>query len=80
MTSRERVLRAFHHEETDRVPVNMRFAPDLARKVGEFVGKDDLEAYFDYDIRSAEYVSEVRLGGSIYGYREFQSQRRWPNR
>jgi hypothetical protein len=55
MTSRERVLRAFHHEETDRMPFNMRFAPDLARKVRKFVRKEDLEAYFDYDIRSVRW-------------------------
>jgi hypothetical protein len=60
MTSRERVLRAFHHEKMDRVPFNMRFAPGLARKVMEFVGKKDLEAYFGYDIRFVGYVSDQR--------------------
>lgn len=58
MKSRERVLRAFHHEETDRVPFNIRFAPDLARKVRDFVGKEDLETYFDYDIRFVGYVTD----------------------
>ena len=60
MTSRERMLRALRHEETDRVPFNMRFAPHLARKVREFVGKEDLAAYFDYDIRFAGYMSDQR--------------------
>ena len=60
MNSRERVLRAFHHEETDRVPFNMRFAPDLARKVRECVREEDLEAYFDYDIRFVGYMSDQR--------------------
>lgn len=60
MNSRERVLRAFHHQETDRVPFNMRFAPNLARKVREFVRVEDLEAYFDYDIRFVGYMSDQR--------------------
>lgn len=58
MTSRERVLRAFRHQETDRVPFNLRLAPDLARKLSEFVGEADLEAYFDYDLRFVGYVSD----------------------
>ena len=57
MTSRERVRCAFRHEETDRVPFNMRFAPELARKVGASVGHSDLEAYFDYDIRFMSYTT-----------------------
>ena len=57
MTARERVLRAFRHEETDRTPFNMRLAPELARKVGAFVGHSDLEAYFGYDIRFVRYAT-----------------------
>jgi len=57
MTSRERVIRAFCHEETDRVPFNLRLAPDLARKLSELVGETDLEAYFDYDLRFVGYAS-----------------------
>jgi uroporphyrinogen decarboxylase len=36
----------------------MRFAPDLARRIREFVGKEDLEAYFGYDIRFVLYMSD----------------------
>jgi len=58
MTPRERVLRAFRHEDTDRVPFNMRFAPDLTRKLRDLTGAEDLEAHFDYDIRFAPYATD----------------------
>ncbi|NOZ20335.1 MAG: hypothetical protein GXP25_04515 [Planctomycetes bacterium] len=58
MNPRERVLCAFGHKVPDRVPFNMRFAPDLARKVGEAVGETNLEAYFDYDIRFVRYATD----------------------
>lgn len=58
MTPRERVLCAFRHRAPDRVPFNIRLAPDLARKVSEFVGAKDLEAHFDYDIRFARYATD----------------------
>jgi len=58
VTSRERLLRAFRHKETDRVPFNMRLAPDLAQKVSDFVGRTDLEAHFDYDIRFVWYATD----------------------
>ncbi|MEW6359851.1 MAG: uroporphyrinogen decarboxylase family protein [Planctomycetota bacterium] len=62
MNPRERVLCAFRHQETDRVPFNMRFAPDLARKVSEAVGQKDLEAHFDFDIRFVRYATDQATG------------------
>jgi uroporphyrinogen decarboxylase len=47
MTSRERVLTALHHEEPDRVPVQVDFTPEAAEKLSRHVGLDNsvVEAY-----------------------------------
>ena len=58
MNARERVLRALHHELTDRVPFSMEFAPDLASRLREHVGQADLESYFDWDIRYVTYATD----------------------
>ena len=54
MTSRERVWAAVRHEETDRVPYNLRLEQSLAQAVREELGVADLPEHFGYDIR---YVS-----------------------
>ncbi|MBT4484718.1 MAG: hypothetical protein HOC71_13695 [Candidatus Latescibacteria bacterium] len=47
MTSRERVLTALNHEEPDRVPIQVDFTPEAARKLSDYLKLDDstAEAY-----------------------------------
>ena len=39
----------------------MRFTPDIERRLIEFVGQEDLEAYFEFDIRFLGYVSDQEV-------------------
>jgi len=47
MTSRQRVLTALHHEEPDRVPIQVDFTPEAAEKISTHLGLSDatVEAY-----------------------------------
>lgn len=47
MNSRERVLTALNHEEPDRVPIQVDFTPEAARKLSDYLKLDDstAEAY-----------------------------------
>ena len=44
MTSRERVLTALHHEEPDRVPIQVDFTPEAARKMADYLRLKDVTA------------------------------------
>jgi len=46
MTGRERVQAALAHRQPDRVPIELRFAPELATKLARAVGvrEDELPA------------------------------------
>jgi len=60
MKSRERVLAALHHEETDRVPFSFRPAPALAERLRKHTGAQDLETYFGQDIRWVPYATDQK--------------------
>ena len=51
MTSRERVLTALHHEEPDRVPFNMRPAPEIRETFEAETGERDFDAWLGSDVR-----------------------------
>lgn len=51
MTSRERVLAAIDHHEPDRVPHNLRPAPEIVARFHEQVGDGDFADYFGHDVR-----------------------------
>lgn len=54
MTSRERVKLALDHQETDRVPYNLRPSPEAVARLRAEVGEVDFADYFGHDVR---YVS-----------------------
>lgn len=51
MTSRERVLATVEHREPDRVPFNLRLAPEMAQRLGQRLGTEDYPKFFRHDVR-----------------------------
>lgn len=57
MNARERVLKAVHREQPDRVPIYLWLTPALEERLGCERGVDDPESYYGMDIRFTEYCA-----------------------
>lgn len=71
MNSRERILRALNHEQTDRVPRNFWAEPPTWNRLFEFVGHRDKERVLDeldIDVRILEAITppEKKLDNGLY--------------
>lgn len=60
MLSRERVLRAVHHQESDRVPFNLRPSPEIMDRFKQAFGEADFAEHFGHDIRYVHYSLPAR--------------------
>ncbi len=69
MTSKERVLAACRHEETDRVPLQVYLTPEIQAQLVEFFAGRDLREAFGIDLRSigAGWCGELRPGPGLPG-------------
>ena len=63
MTSRERVLTTLGHREPDRVPFNLRPAPELVRRLQAEAGDVEFAAYFGHDVRYVGLPARPRPEG-----------------
>jgi uroporphyrinogen decarboxylase len=57
MNSRERVLKAIHRQQPDRVPMYLWLTPALIERLSIERGVVDHESYYGMDIRFAEYLA-----------------------
>ena len=69
MTSKERVLAACRHEQTDRVPLQIYLTPEVRAVLVEHFGERDLLEAFGIDFRQvgAPYRGECRPGPGLPG-------------
>jgi len=76
MTSRERVLAACRHEETDRVPLQVYLTPEIAAQLQEYFGSRNVYEVFGIDFRGvwAPYRGEVRPGPGMAGKADYYDE------
>ncbi len=75
LTSRERVLRAIDHQETDRVPVQIYMTPEIHQALVRSLGRDPIEA-FQIDLRTVgaprtKGLRRPEPGAQVQYYDEF---------
>ncbi|MGC9317003.1 MAG: uroporphyrinogen decarboxylase family protein, partial [Armatimonadota bacterium] len=69
MTSKQRVLTACRHEETDRVPLRVYLTPEIRHGLQEHFGERDIDEALGIDFRGvgAPYRGEIRPGPGLPG-------------
>jgi uroporphyrinogen decarboxylase len=75
LTSRERVLKAIDHQETDRVPVQIYLTPEIHKSLVDALGRPPVEA-FQIDLRTVaarrtKPLKQPEPGSEVQYYDEF---------